>query len=67
MMSVCGQRERLCSVLPGVGGREVTGWGRYSSILGALAWGWGPVIFQDLPPKAMVDSDGQASNGGDAI
>lgn len=48
-------------------GREVTGWGRYSSILGALAWGWGPVIFQDLPPKAKVDSDGQASNGGDAI
>lgn len=43
------------------------GRGEFSSTLRALAWGWGSVLFQNLPPKARVDSDGQANNGGDAI
>lgn len=42
----------------------------FRSILGALVWGEGVVLFQDLPvdtPKAGVDSDEQANNGDDAI
>lgn len=43
------------------------GRGEFSSTLRALAWGWGSALFQNLPPKARVDSDGKANNGGDAI
>lgn len=65
-MIVSGQRERLCSVLLEwrEGGHRVE---KVSSILGALAWGWGSVLFQDLPPNARVDSEGQANKGGDGI
>lgn len=58
---------------PGVEGGRSQGGERereISSILGALAWGKGATLFQDLPvdtPKARVDSGRQVNNGYDAI